>query len=47
MTEFYEQVRDRFLRYVRIDTQSQAGSDTAPSTMKQKDLNKFLFELVV
>lgn len=42
MTEFYEQVRDRFMRYVRVDTQSQAGSDTAPSTMKQKDLGKIL-----
>lgn len=42
MERFYEQVRDRFLRYVRVDTQSQAGSDTAPSTRKQKDLGVML-----
>lgn len=29
---------ERFLRYVRIDTQSKEGSDTYPSTEKQKDL---------
>lgn len=42
MTNFYEQVRERFLRYVRVDTQSQAGSSTAPSTMKQKNLGRIL-----
>lgn len=47
MTEFYEQVRDRFMRYVRVDTQSQAGSETAPSTMKQKDLGKILKEELI
>ena len=36
MSEFYEQVKERFIRYVKVDTQSQAGSSTAPSTMKQK-----------
>jgi len=32
----------RFLRYVKIDTQSDAHSPTQPSTMKQKDLGKVL-----
>ena len=31
MSEFYEQVKERFIRYVKVDTQSQAGSSTAPS----------------
>lgn len=35
-------VRDRFLRYVRIDTQSDPFSETAPSTEKQKDLGRLL-----
>jgi len=33
---------DRFLRYVKIDTQSDPHSPTQPSTMKQKDLGKIL-----
>lgn len=33
---------DRFLRYVRIDTQSDPFSDTCPSTEKQKDLGRVL-----
>ena len=35
-------VLDRFLRYVVIDTQSDAASETQPSTMKQLDLAKVL-----
>lgn len=35
-------VIDRFLRYVKIDTQSWAPSDTFPSTEKQKDLGRLL-----
>ncbi|MDY5775110.1 MAG: peptidase T [Lachnospiraceae bacterium] len=42
MTEFYQQVKERFIRYAKVDTQSQAGSPTAPSTMKQKDLGRIL-----
>ncbi|WEZ82659.1 peptidase T [Rhizobium sp. 32-5/1] len=39
-------VLDRFLRYVVIDTQSDAASKTQPSTEKQKDLSRLLaFEL--
>lgn len=33
---------DRFLRYVRIDTQSDESSDTCPSTAKQFDLARVL-----
>jgi len=35
-------VLDRFLQYVKIDTQSDPDSDTFPSTSKQKDLSKLL-----
>ena len=37
-----ESVLDRFLRYVKIDTQSKDDSDTYPSTAKQYDLLKRL-----
>lgn len=33
---------DRFIRYVQIDTQSDASSDTCPSTEKQKNLGRLL-----
>jgi tripeptide aminopeptidase len=33
---------ERFLRYVRVDTQSKEGSDTYPSTAKQLDLSRLL-----
>ncbi len=35
---------ERFLRYVKIDTQSDHESDTFPSTEKQKDLSNLLVE---
>jgi tripeptide aminopeptidase len=35
-------VLERFLRYVRIDTQSDPHSTTIPSTEKQKDLSRLL-----
>ena len=35
-------VTDRFLRYVKIDTQSDPNSTTIPSTLKQKDLGELL-----
>jgi tripeptide aminopeptidase len=35
-------VTERFLRYVVIDTQSDPGSPTCPSTEKQKDLGRLL-----
>lgn len=37
-----ESVLDRFLRYVRVDTQSNEESSTYPSTMKQLDLCRML-----
>mgnify|MGYP000082371663 CR=1 FL=1 len=35
-------VRDRFMRYVQIDTQSDPHSNSFPSTEKQKDLSVLL-----
>lgn len=35
-------VTERFLRYVKIDTQSDPNSPTCPSTVKQKDLGNLL-----
>ena len=35
-------VVDRFLNYVKIDTQSSAASSSVPSTLKQLDLARFL-----
>ena len=35
---------DRFLSYVKIDTQSDPGSSTYPSTEKQLDLSKKLVQ---
>jgi tripeptide aminopeptidase len=37
-------VLERFLRYVKIDTQSDPNSPTVPSTEKQKNLGKILVE---
>lgn len=37
-------VTDRFLRYVVIDTQSNATSSTQPSTEKQRDLGRLLVD---
>ena len=37
-------VADRFMRYVQIDTQSDAASPTQPSTEKQKDLSRILVD---
>ena len=35
---------ERFLRYVRIDTQAEEGVSTYPSTVKQLDLSRLLVE---
>jgi len=40
-------VDERFLRYVKIDTQSDPESPTTPSTEKQKNLGKLLTEELV
>ncbi|MFN5438967.1 MAG: peptidase T [Bacteroidota bacterium] len=37
-------IAERFLRYVRLDTQSDPESQSYPSTEKQKDLSKLLVE---
>lgn len=37
-----ESLSERFMRYVKIDTQSNPLSNTFPSTVKQKDLSKLL-----
>ncbi len=36
-------IAERFMRYVRIDTQSDPNSQTHPSTEKQKNLSRLLF----
>ena len=38
------ELEERFLRYVRIDTQSDEASPSAPSTAKQLDLQRLLVE---
>ena len=40
--ELADDVLDRLLRYVRIDTQSAAGVEASPSTEKQLDLSRLL-----
>src|SRR5947208_15957734 len=40
--ELAEDAADRFLRYVRIDTQSDEDSESYPSTEKQLDLLRLL-----
>ncbi|MFL6011941.1 MAG: peptidase T [Gaiellaceae bacterium] len=40
--ELQEDVLERFLRYVRIDTTSDQDSDTYPSTAKQRELGRLL-----
>src|SRR4051812_1516607 len=40
--KIHHTVTERFLRYVKIDTQSDPDSTTCPSTEKQKDLGKVL-----
>jgi tripeptide aminopeptidase len=44
LTSYTSTVRDRFLRYVRIDTQSNPASANTPSTEKQKVLSRLLAE---
>lgn len=42
MTDFREKTIENFLRYVKVDTQSDEASETTPSTAKQHDLAKML-----
>lgn len=39
-----KELTERFMRYVRVDTQSDPTSDLYPTTEKQKDLSKILFD---
>ncbi|MEO0897631.1 MAG: peptidase T [Bacteroidota bacterium] len=39
---FQHTAKERFLRYVQVDTQADPHSDTFPSTEKQKDLSRLL-----
>ncbi|THU39891.1 peptidase T [Niastella caeni] len=43
-TNYSFTVKERFLRYVQIDTQSDPQSTTCPSTEKQKDLSRLLVQ---
>lgn len=40
--QLHHTAKERFLRYVQIDTQSDPNSPTIPSTEKQKDLSRIL-----
>lgn len=42
-----QNVLDKFLRYVKIDTQSDETTGTSPSTQKQKDLGRVLYQELV
>ena len=42
-----DNLKQRFLKYISFDTQSDDQSNTIPSTMKQKDLGKYLSEELV
>ena len=44
MSNYQHTVKDRFLKYVQIDTTADPNSTTFPSSMKQKDLAKVLVE---
>jgi len=43
MSNYHYTVEDRFLRYVQIDTTADPNSESFPSSMKQKDLGKVLY----
>ncbi|MCR4950843.1 MAG: peptidase T [Solobacterium sp.] len=38
MNHFYEQTKERMIRYAKVDTQSANGTDAVPTTAKQFDL---------
>jgi tripeptide aminopeptidase len=44
LADYQYTASERFLRYVRVDTQSDPQSSSFPSTEKQKDLSKLLVE---
>lgn len=44
MTEFYEQVKERLMRYARINTESDPHSTSVPTTSCQHDLASVIYE---
>lgn len=42
--KYIHTVKDRFIKYAKVDTEADPNSDTFPSSMKQKDLGKILVE---
>ena len=46
-TNYKHTVTERFIRYAKIDTQSDPNSSSVPSTMKQKNLGKLLVEELI
>ena len=47
MNDMGKSVADKFMRYVRVDTQSDPESLTFPSTEKQKNLSRMLVEELI
>jgi tripeptide aminopeptidase len=43
-TEFYDRVKERLIRYAKVDTQSERGGRATPTTRKQFDLARMLFD---
>jgi tripeptide aminopeptidase len=43
-SNYRKQLFETFLRYVKVDTRSDEGSETSPTTEKQKDLSRMLAE---
>ncbi len=41
---YRQQLLDRFLRYVKVDTRSDEASESSPTTERQKDLSRMLTE---
>ena len=46
-TEFYEQVKERLIRYAKVDTQSDLNGTATPTTKKQFDLARMLRDELV
>jgi len=47
MGDFYDQVKERLIRYAKVDTQSQKGVNKTPTTEKQFDLAHMLYDELV
>ncbi len=46
-TEFYEKVKERLIRYAKVDTQSDHYGKDTPTTQKQFDLARMLYEELI